>query len=108
VGESGMGRNGDRRGFPERGWGFYGGSLVYGARCTLRAELDGKGGVSGRHCEPSLGVGLAVSVAQRSGRGGLRFRPGVTETGLAGVGLIDPGPGRGWHRVCGMVSCRRA
>jgi hypothetical protein len=23
VGESGMGRNGDRRRFPERGWGFY-------------------------------------------------------------------------------------
>jgi hypothetical protein len=108
VGESAMGRNGDRRRFLERGWGFYAGFLVHGARCTHRAELDGEGGVSGRHCEPSLGVGLAVSVAQRSGRGGLGFRPGVTETGLAGVGLSDTGPGRGWHRVCGTVSCKRA
>jgi hypothetical protein len=103
-----MGRNGDRRRFPERGWGFYAGFLVLGARCTCRAELDGEGGVSGRHCGSSLGVGLAVSLAQRSGRGSLGFRPGVTETGLAGVGLSDAGPGRGWHRVCGTVPCRRA
>jgi hypothetical protein len=64
VRESGMGRNGDRRGFLERGWGFYVGSLAHGARCTLRAELDGEGGVSGWRCEPSLGVGVAVSMAQ--------------------------------------------
>jgi hypothetical protein len=108
VGESGMGRNGDRRRFPERGWWFYAGFLVHGARCTHRPELDGEGGVSGRHCEPSLGVGLAVSMAQRFGRGGLGFRPGVTKTGLAGVRLSDAGPGRGWHHVCGMVPCKRA
>jgi hypothetical protein len=106
VGESGIGRNGDRKGFPEKGWGFYVGSLAYGARCTLQAELDGEGGVSGRHCGPSLGVGVAVSVAQRSGRGGLGFRPGVTETGLPWVGSLGQGARRGWHGVDVTVPCR--
>jgi hypothetical protein len=45
------------------GLGFYTGSLAQGARCTLRTELDGGGSVSGRRCEPSPGVGVAVSVA---------------------------------------------
>jgi hypothetical protein len=67
VRESRMGRNGDWRGFLERGWGFYAGSLAHGARCTLRAELDGEGGVSGWRGELILGVGVAVSVAQWSG-----------------------------------------
>jgi hypothetical protein len=42
---------------------------------------------------------LWLSVVERYGRGGLEFRPGATETGLAGVGLSDAGPGRGWRRV---------
>jgi hypothetical protein len=42
---------------------FYTGSLARGARCTRRTELDSEGGVSGRRCELSLGVWVAVLVA---------------------------------------------
>jgi hypothetical protein len=101
-----MGKNGDGKRIPERGWGFYTGFLVLGARCTRRAELDVEGGVSGRHCGPSLGVGLAVSVAQRSGRGGLGFRLGVTKTGLPWVGTLGQGARRWWPGVDGTVPCR--
>jgi hypothetical protein len=45
------------------GLGLYTGSLAQGARCMLLTELDGEGGVSGRRCEPSPGVWVAVSVA---------------------------------------------
>jgi hypothetical protein len=45
------------------GLGLYIGSLAQGARCTLRMELDGEGGVPGRRCEPSPGIWVAVSVA---------------------------------------------
>jgi hypothetical protein len=47
-------------------------------------------------------------VAQQSGRFTVGFSPGVTESGLTGVGLSDAGAGRGWHRACGTVPCRRA
>jgi hypothetical protein len=86
--------------------GFYTGFLVLGARCTRRVELDAEGGVSGRHCRLSLGMWLAVSVVQRSGRGGLGFRPCVTETGLAWVGTRGQGARRWWQRVDGIVPCR--
>jgi hypothetical protein len=105
VRESGMGRNGDRRGFPERGWGFYAVSLAHGARCTLRAELDGEGGVSRRRCEPSLGVGVAVSVVQRSGRGLLGFSSGSSESRPPRVGSIGERAGRGWFCALRWSSC---
>jgi hypothetical protein len=51
-------------------------------------------------------MGLAVSVAQRSGREGLGFRPGETETGFAWAGTRGQGAGRWWQGVDGIVSCR--
>jgi hypothetical protein len=45
-------------------------------------------------------------VAKRSGPGGLGFRLGATETGLAWVGTIGHWAWRGWHGVDVTVPCR--
>jgi hypothetical protein len=106
VGESEMGNKWRWEEDSREGWGFYTGFLVLGARCTRRVILDVEGCVSGRHCRLSLGMWSAVSVAQRSGRGGLRFRPCVTETGLAWVGTHGQGARRWGQRVDGIVPCQ--
>jgi hypothetical protein len=71
-------------------------------------RLASVGGVLGLRCTLSPAVGWWLSVAKRSGRGGLGFRPGATETGLAWVGTIGQGARRGCRRVCSLVPCRCA
>jgi hypothetical protein len=61
----------------------------------------------------SPGTRWAASVAQWSGWFTVGFSPGVTEIGLAGVGLSDAGGGggggrRGWPNGCSTGPCRRA
>jgi hypothetical protein len=64
------------------------------------------GGVLGRRCTLSPAVMWWLLVAEQSGRGGLGFRPGVTEIGLPWVGTLGQGARRGWHGVDVTVPCR--
>jgi hypothetical protein len=91
---------------PESSLGIYSEGVdgVYGG--FHRRRLDNEGGVWGRRREPNPGNGWVASVAQRPGRGGLGFRPSVTETGLPWVGTLGKGARRGWHGVNVTVPCR--
>jgi hypothetical protein len=69
-------------------------------------QLASVGGVLGRRCTLSPAVWWRLSVAEWSGRGGLGFRPGVTEIGLPWVGTTGQGARRGWHGVDVIMPCR--
>jgi hypothetical protein len=71
-----------------------------------RTQLVAVGGSLRGHCTLSLGRWSSVSVAQRSGRGGLGFRPGETETGFAWAGTRGQRAGRWCPGVDGIVPCR--
>jgi hypothetical protein len=79
---------------------------VYGG--LLRMRLNSEGGVSGRHCGLSVGVGVAVSVAGWLGRQTAEFRD-VAAISVRGEVICDvPWAGRGWRHDGITVPCRRA
>jgi hypothetical protein len=70
-------------------------------------ELDGEGSVSGRCCELSLGVWVAVSVASGPGRKMFGFNTVASKTVHGRVAVVHHGAGQGWRHIMHATPCRR-